>query len=253
MVGFFIVGCQLVEETETGGNTSETVAVARVVDGDTLELNDGRTVRLIGINTPERGQPYYDEAREFLRSMVENQNIELEFDVEETDQYRRTLAYVWVDDTLINEAIIAEGYANSFTFPPNVKYQERFTTAERSAREAGRGLWQQGVRGIEIIAVNADAPGSDNENLNGEWVELRNTNNRSINLGGFTLKDEARNTLSFPSFTLGAGQTVRVYTGCGNNTRSAIYWCAGAAVWNNNGDSAYLRDAQGLFVSSFAY
>jgi micrococcal nuclease len=128
------------------------VTVSRVVDGDTVEVTlavDGLTeVRLIGEDTPETShppygeQPYGQQAKEFTTSRLEGERVALEFDVEKVDPYRRVLAYVWPpDDSTFNEVLLKEGHAQMATFPPNVKYVERFQEAQREAREANRGLW----------------------------------------------------------------------------------------------------------------
>jgi micrococcal nuclease len=65
----------------------------------------------------------------------------LETDVELRDRFDRLLAYLWLDGELFNETIVEEGYAVVATFPPNVKYVDRFLAAERRARQAGHGLW----------------------------------------------------------------------------------------------------------------
>jgi micrococcal nuclease len=128
------------------------VTVGRVVDGDTVEVSpavDGLTeVRLIGVDTPETKdprtgvQPYGEEAYRFTASTLEGEEVSLEFDVERTDRYGRLLAYVWLPDgRMFNEVLLKEGFAQVATFPPNVKYVERFEEAQRKAREEGRGLW----------------------------------------------------------------------------------------------------------------
>ena len=66
--------------------------------------------------------------------------MRLEFDVQRRDQYRRTLAYVYVGDTMLNAELVRQGYAQVATFPPNVKYQERFLALQWEARAAKRGL-----------------------------------------------------------------------------------------------------------------
>jgi micrococcal nuclease len=91
----------------------ETATVAKVVDGDTIELSDGRRVRYIGINTPERDQPYYKEATEANRQLVAGQEVQLELDQDTFDQYGRTLAYVWVEGRMANLEIVSRGYANA--------------------------------------------------------------------------------------------------------------------------------------------
>jgi endonuclease YncB( thermonuclease family) len=90
-------------------NGLETVTVARVVDGDTIELTNGRRVRYIGINTPERDQPYYPEATALNRQLVEGKNVQMEFDLETFDQYGRSLAYIWSEGVLVNLEIVRLG------------------------------------------------------------------------------------------------------------------------------------------------
>ena len=119
----------------------EAATVARIVDGDTVELRDGRTVRYIGLNTPEKDQPYYNEAKEANRQLVEGKTVELEWDVETVDQKGRNLAYIWVDGVMANWEIVWLGFANAYTVPPNVRYEEEIRAAEQDARENERGLW----------------------------------------------------------------------------------------------------------------
>ncbi|MDI3543444.1 MAG: micrococcal nuclease [Candidatus Atribacteria bacterium] len=124
-----------------------TYLVTRVIDGDTIELANGEKVRYIGIDTPELHHPqkdveyYAQEAYEANRKLVEGKRVRLELDVEERDRYGRILAYVYVDDLMVNEWLVANGYARVATFPPNVKYAERFLQLEREARQAKVGLW----------------------------------------------------------------------------------------------------------------
>jgi micrococcal nuclease len=127
-----------------------TALVTRVVDGDTIEVDlGGRVVdvRLIGVDTPESvapGQPVECFARRasgFTERTLEGRRVGLGFDVQRTDRYGRTLAYVWLDGRLFNEVLLVRGYGVVLTVPPNVKYEGRFLAAFREARERGRGLW----------------------------------------------------------------------------------------------------------------
>ncbi|MDQ3767385.1 MAG: thermonuclease family protein [Actinomycetota bacterium] len=125
------------------------VFVSRVIDGDTIEVQlQGTTgIRLIGIDTPETVHPsepvgcFGPAASRFTQRSLEGRTVRLEFDVERTDHYGRTLAYVFADGLLFNKTLVARGYAHVTTYPPNVKYVERFLTAQQSARGADRGLW----------------------------------------------------------------------------------------------------------------
>jgi micrococcal nuclease len=135
---------------------SETVergtagTVTRVVDGDTIDVSvDGNVlrVRLIGVDTPETVHPfepvecYGPAASRFTSKMLQGEPVLLEFDVEREDRFGRTLAYVWLGDRLFNEVLVARGFAQVSTFPPNVKYVDEFVRAQREARRNGRGLW----------------------------------------------------------------------------------------------------------------
>lgn len=136
--------------------------VKRAVDGDTLLLESGERVRLIGIDTPEMHESnklYRDAQRshedittikelgmrsyEFTKNLVEGKRVSLEFDVERFDRYKRLLAYVYLKDgTFLNAEIVKQGYASLLTFPPNVKYADLFLKLYQEARENRRGLWK---------------------------------------------------------------------------------------------------------------
>jgi micrococcal nuclease len=129
----------------------KVVTVSRVVDGDTIEISPtvagGRTdVRLIGIDTPEsvggEVDPLGKKASAFTERRLEGEKVALEFDVEKVDQYDRALAYVWTSpEKMFNETLLRRGYAQVATFPPNVRYTDRFLAAQRKARAEGAGLW----------------------------------------------------------------------------------------------------------------
>jgi len=124
--------------------------VVSVVDGDTIKVRIGdrtESVRYIGINTPElrhptRGEePGAREATHANRKLVEGQTVRLELDVQERDRYGRLLAYVYVGEMMVNEEMVAQGYAQVMTIPPNVRCQERFLKGQREARLLQLGLW----------------------------------------------------------------------------------------------------------------
>jgi len=247
-----LVSCGPGEPTRTG--TGQTARVAFVVDGDTIELTDGRRVRYIGVNTPETGRPYAIEAKAFNESLVAGTEVWLETDVQESDQYGRLLAYVWAGDTFVNLELVRQGYANAYTVPPNVRYAEAFVRAEQAAREAGRGMWAPAGVPVRITALHYDGPGCDRIAPNGEWVELTNEGDAPVDLSGYTLKDEGLHLYTFGAVVLAPGATVRVYSGRGTDTATELHWgLAGEEVWDNDGDTAYLRDPAGMFVDCFSY
>ena len=125
----------------------------RVIDGDTVELSDGRLVRYIGIDTPEvrrregehwivDPQPMSEEATAFNRRLVENKRVRLEYDVQTHDRFGRVLAYVYVGDVMVNAELLRAGFAQPLTIPPDVKYAQQFRALAEDARRAGRGLWK---------------------------------------------------------------------------------------------------------------
>lgn len=124
-----------------------TFVATRVIDGDTIELENGQKVRYIGIDTPETVDPrkpvqcFGVEAKNRNKELVEGKQVRLEKDISETDKYGRLVRYVYVGDTFINLALVQEGFASSYTYPPDVKYQNQFIEAERIAREQKKGLW----------------------------------------------------------------------------------------------------------------
>lgn len=134
---------QLSPELKNG----QTVKVARVIDGDTIELEDGQRVRYIGIDTPETVDPrksvqcFGKEASSKNKELVEGKTVRLEKDISETDKYGRLLRYVYVDDIFVNDYLVAEGFAHASTFPPDIKYQEEFLKSERQAQASNKGLW----------------------------------------------------------------------------------------------------------------
>lgn len=124
--------------------------VARVSDGDTIVVDRTTRVRLIGIDTPETQDPrasvqcFGPEASRHTAELVPpGTPVRLVYDVERTDRYGRTLAYVYrlSDGLFVNLALLRDGFATMATFPPNVAHVEEFRAAERQAREASRGLW----------------------------------------------------------------------------------------------------------------
>jgi len=123
------------------GQIDRRGVVSHVIDGDTIEPEGGERVRYLGIDAPEKGRPFFSEATEANEKLVAGQEVGLELDVQTKDKYGRTLAYVWVGERMANFELVYQGFANVYTFPPNVRYEKQFLAAERTVRKAKRGLW----------------------------------------------------------------------------------------------------------------
>ena len=98
-------------------------------------------MRLIGIDTPERGELFYREAKAELEKFVDGETIRLEKDVSETDRYGRLLRHLYIGEVWINAEMIRHGYARVVTFPPDVTHVETFQVLEQEAIDQRRGLW----------------------------------------------------------------------------------------------------------------
>jgi micrococcal nuclease len=130
----------------------EDALVARVIDGDTIEVrvNDTRfTVRYIGIDAPEmKGAPAQTclsrQATAANRALVQGKTLRLEKDVSEFDKYGRLLRYAYLPDgTMINAQLVLKGFALAATYPPDVKYVDQLAAAQGQARESNAGLWSK--------------------------------------------------------------------------------------------------------------
>lgn len=127
--------------------------VLRIVDGDTYEIfiDKKEKVRLIGVDTPESVAPQKERnvkegkaASDFARELLEGRVVEIEYDVQERDRYGRVLAYLYLDGKMVNEYLLEEGMAQIATYPPNIKYADRFQKIEAGARKSQKGFWQEG-------------------------------------------------------------------------------------------------------------
>ncbi len=119
----------------------EKCFVNRVIDGDTLVCNN-ETIRLLGIDTPEKGEGYYQEAKDFLM-IVEGKNVETLRDWDDLGKYYRKLRYIFYEGRLINAEIVEQGLAIAF-MTDDLKYEQKFFYAEEYARESCLGIWEKG-------------------------------------------------------------------------------------------------------------
>lgn len=116
--------------------------VTRVIDGDTIELDNSEKIRFSGINTPETGECYYQEAKEKLEDTLLGKDVLLEKDRTLTDKYGRELRYVYVDDMMVNSMMVEEGYARVFDkYKEDTKKYEELKILEETAKSAMLGVW----------------------------------------------------------------------------------------------------------------
>jgi micrococcal nuclease len=241
--------------------------VLSITDGDTIEVRraDGTTarVRLIGTNSPESGECHGPESTLVLAALIPSGSlVGLTQDVSDVDAFDRLLRYLWVGSMSVNEETVRRGAALSRHYPPDTAMSGRLDEAQDAAREAELGIWSPTACGsraeasLTIADIVFDAPGNDGDNLNGEWISIRNDGATAIDLTGWGIKDEsATHRYEFPtSYTLAPSESVTVFTGCGEDFGSELFWCnVGSAVWNNSGDTAFLLDPNGNAHDTLSY
>lgn len=125
----------------------EFVRVVRVIDGDTIEIEGGKRVRYIGINTPEIGEPHKQiecfaaEAKRKNSQLVEGKDVLLVKDNSQTDTYNRLLRYVHVGGIFVNDVLVRQGFARVESVKPDIQYAKDFSRAQQEAQDQNKGLW----------------------------------------------------------------------------------------------------------------
>lgn len=232
--------------------------VVMVLDGDSLRvLVAGREdeLRLLGINAPEPGECFADEARSLL-AVAAGDSIVIVGD--DRDQFGRIVGYAYAGATNLNQWMLAQGGAIAMSSDHELRPD--FIAAEQDAVLRGIGLWVSGVCAVTegsavfIFEVEFDAPGRDDENPNGEFVVLGNEG-EPADLTGWILRDESSShRYPFPEgTTIDNGAFLVIRSGCGTDTAEDLYWCEPGSVWNNTGDTAILVDDSGAYVSRVRY
>lgn len=245
-------------------NNEVTIRTVRLVwDGDSLVVAaaDGSEseVRLLGINAPEHDECHGDLATIALEEMLTEQGVVLVADGADRDQYGRLLRQVYVDGTNVNLALVAAGHAVAVQTGHSM--QAEFLEREDEAIDAALGMWAPDACGaaaggdIVIADFVADPPGADGANRNAEWVALANHGEEPVDLGGWILRDESTaNRYQFATTAeIAPGATVRVHSGCGNDTEDDLYWCSENPVWSNGGDTIIVQDPAGTVTALTRY
>jgi endonuclease YncB( thermonuclease family) len=230
-----------------------TGTVNQVVDGDTFTLADGQTVRCLGVDAPEKGDAYADEATQALNQLVGGKEVRLEIGSPAKDRDGRLLAYVFQGETLVNEEILRCGCA-CLRRPVASKHKKSLVAAQDEARKAARGIWTKAAEvSLAVSGMQAKSPTSGSKNLNEEFVVLENQGKRDINMTGWTLSDESHHRYLFPNFVLPAKSKVTIHTGLGSNTAMDLFWGNRVAIWNDDGDTVFIRDTEGHLILAHIY
>lgn len=226
--------------------------VSRIIDGDTIELANGDKVRLVGIDAPEKNQPYYKEVISQLK-ILEGKSVRMEKDKTNKDRYGRYLRYIFLGDNFINLELVQNGLAYVYIVNPDKKYEKEFLDAEAVARANGVGVWKKSkYTGCIEVKIHYNAKGEDDKNLVDEFFTLKNLCNEEILATNWTVRNTF-NLFRIPNFNLEDGSVIKIISGEGKNSKLEIFLSSARPIWNNKGDSLYIRDNYGAIIASESY
>jgi len=214
----------------------EYANITKIIDGDTIEIlldNITQKVRMLGINTPEKNEKDWEKAKNFLEQF-ENKTVELVRSKEDKDKYNRKLRYIFYNNAFLNKEILENGWAHFYSYSED-KYTEELKKAEGRARENRIGIWESSKEDcggcIFLIELNEIDPG--------EYIILGNNCSFDCNLTGWKISDDSSSHTQKLNFSIFSGGGYRIdYNG---------------SVWNDNGDSLYLRDREGGLALFYRY
>lgn len=209
----------------------ETVFVSRIIDGDTI-VSDGKSIRLLGINAPEKGEKFYDEAKEFLETKITNKTVSLRFGKEKYDLYNRTLAYVFYNNMNLNLELVKKGLANYY-----------FPSGKDFYYSGFQGAWLDCLEeNINLCEKSEDKCASCIElkelNVKSQEAVFYNSCGFSCDLTDWKIKDEGRKKFVFGDFVLNSGEEIKITA----DDFEENY------VWTRSGDTLFLRDGEGKLV-----
>jgi micrococcal nuclease len=213
----------------------EKVFVNRIIDGDTIvvsgnEIGENIHIRLLGINTLEKGMPYSNVATNYLKDEIEGKEIEIQRDITDIDKYKRNLRYIFYDNKLINVEILQQGLATSFMLN-GLNYGKKLKNAEDFARNNNIGIWgESSIVCSQCIILEKLDPIK-------EYFILKNNCNFVCDLNGWFAKDDANHFFKI--------KNIAAFEEMQYNSKGEI--------WNDEGDRFFLRDKEGNLVIFYEY
>lgn len=217
----------------------ESFIVQRVIDGDTIVVGNETRVRLFGINTPEKGEKYYNEAKNFLENLILDETIFLESFGK--DKYYRELGVVFFKNENVNSEIIENGFANVYILDDKT-YEKEFRKSWEKCLENEKNLCEfskeECANCIELKKIDVKE----------QEVVFYNKCNFDCDLENWEIKDEGRKKFIFDDFVLERKNEVKLLVGDLDNSRNILYWKNEKYVWTSTGDTLFLRDDKGKLV-----
>lgn len=242
-----------------------------VINGDTIQaVVDGQRleIRLIGVSAPEGDECYGNDSRTALAALVTGQTVVLASDGPDIDSAGRALRYVLIEGdpaVLVNADLVSSG-AVIPTHSGHLMESEFLALGDRSYA-SGNGMWGTFICGHPEGGVSPDRPqlrvgdvslvstDVDEIDLSGERFEIVNQSYTSVDVSGWTVKDElGEHRLELPAGTaISAGGVLQVTTGCGASGSGVLYWCSDSAIWSTRGNTIILQDRLENVVGRKAY
>jgi micrococcal nuclease len=219
---------------------SDSGIVERVIDGDTLVINN-TSVRLLGINTPEKKEFYYQEAKDFLLNLTLNKTVKLKYGKDKQDLYGRTLAYIILDEKNVNIEQVRNGFANLYIYDRD-EYTNRLKEAWNECILEEKNLCEKSTDKcascIELKELN----------VKNQTIIFYNKCDFDCNLNKWSIKDEGRKKFIFPNFVIESRKETRIIVGNKTSDKNTLYWTGEDYVWTTEGDTLFLRDENGKLV-----
>ncbi|MGH7164214.1 MAG: thermonuclease family protein [Nitrospiraceae bacterium] len=236
----------------------EVARVAKVFDGDTVLLADGRKVRYLGINTPEYQEPFYLKAKRVNEKLVLGKEVRLEFDEERADGHERLLAYVYAGDQFVNARLVEAGLAHAFFVGPSLKCNDLLLRLQAEAKQRKVGMWSSRARAKDLKITSVHPLDPAEPDLYAPYVRITNLSEGAIRLAGYALSNEEGRRYVFPDVSVEPGCTVIVAgkegpDGVDHRGQLVVHWATQDSVWDPKEDTAFLFDPSGSLVDRFHY
>jgi endonuclease YncB( thermonuclease family) len=237
---------------------SETAQVKRVIDGDTIDLEDGRRVRYLGVNATEWQEPFSIKAKRRNRELVEGKTVRLEFDEQKMDGFQRLLAFVYVGDMMVNAKLVEEGLAYAFIIPPNGRYSDQILALQKKAKSQKVGIWSMFDNSVDLKITQLSTIEKVKSKEFHAYVRIANLSVNPVNIARYSIKNDANDRFIFPSFTVEPGYTFILAGGEGvngydKNGQLRIFVNTLDSMWNAKKGVAILTNPSGKVIGMYRY
>jgi len=164
-------GYKFIQNKKIAKLSEEPQIVTKVIDGDTIKVQEKIKIRLIGIDAPEKGECYYEEATDALKELVEGELVELRIDISKKDKYKRLLRHIILlnqdpeeDNIIVSDYLVRNGFAKAVPSPPDNLYRDLLSSAQEEAKREERGIWKECLDPAEAVELREKDAGPTDPN-----------------------------------------------------------------------------------------